>query len=134
MIKKLEAVHKKTIRMAGGQGARDYREACRKAGLNSIQEELEEADMVRTFRILYGHDKLDKNIFWKMEEARPGAGLRRFKEKEVRRTVATQRNAIGKKSFASRVQDPWNQLEDRVKLAKNPKAFRTADRKAKNLV
>ena len=76
MIKKLEAVHKKTIRMVGGQGARDYREACRKAGLNSIQEELEEADMVRTFRILYGHDKLDKNIFWKMEEARPGAGRR----------------------------------------------------------
>ena len=136
MIEKLDGMQKRGTRVAGGQGAMDYREACRKAVINSSQEELEEADMVRTFRIMHGHviDKLDKNIFWKMEEARPGAGRRRFKEKELRRTVATQIKAIRKKSFASRVQDPWNQLEDRVKLAKNPKAFRTAYRKAKYLV
>ena len=51
--------------MAEGLGAMDYREACRKAGINSMQEELEEADMVPTFRIMHCHviDKLDKNIF-----------------------------------------------------------------------
>ena len=89
--------------------------------------------MVRNFRIMHGHvmDKLEKNIFWKLEEARPGVVRRRFKEKELRRTVATQRKAIRKKSFASRVQDPWNQFEDHVELAKNRKAFRTAYRKAK---
>ena len=46
--------------MAGGQGASGYREACRKVGLNSIQEELDEADMVRTYQIMCGHDRVDK--------------------------------------------------------------------------
>ena len=120
--------------MAGGQGAGGYREACRKAGLNLIQEELDEADMVRTFRIMYGHDKLDKESFWKMEEARPTPGRRRFKEKEIRRTSGIQRKAIRKSSFASRVQDPWNSLEDRVKKCKNPVVFRKDYRTAKDLV
>ena len=132
-IDKLEAVQKRAVRMAGGLGAGSYKEACRRAGLNTIQEDLEEADMVRVYRIMYGHDKIDKELFWKMEEARPGVGRRRFKEKEVRRTVATQRKAVRKTSFASRVQDPWNQLHCDVKKAKNPRAFRAEYRKAKHL-
>ena len=55
---------------------------------------------------MYGHDKLDRNVFWQMEEARPGAGRRRFREREVKRSVATQRNAIRKRSFASRYKTP----------------------------
>ena len=81
----------------------------------------------------YGHDKIDKEVFWKMEEARPGVGRRRFKEKEVKRTVATQRKVVRKTSFASRVQDPWNLLHCDVKKAKNPRAFRAEYRKAKHL-
>ena len=45
-IEKLEAVQKRAVRMAGGLGAGSYKEACRRAGLNTIQEDLEEADMV----------------------------------------------------------------------------------------
>ena len=68
-----------------------------------------------------------------MEEAKQGAGRRRFKEKEIRRTIAVQRRDVRKVSFASRIQDPWNDLEDSVKLAKNPKSFRNAYKKSKNL-
>ena len=133
-VERLEVVQRRAVRMARGQGAGGYREACRKAGLNSIQEELDEADIVRTYRIMYGHDKLDKETFWKMEEARPTIGRRRFKEKEVRRTVSLQKKAMRKNSFASRVQDPWNSLEEGVKKSKNLTAFRKAYRKVKNLV
>ena len=69
-----------------------------------------------------------------MEEARAGIGRRRFKEKEIKRTIATQRKAIRKNSFSSRIQDPWNNLENSVKQAKNPKSFRIAYRKSKKLV
>ena len=99
-----------------------------------MQEELDEADMVRVFRILNGNDKVDKNIFWTIEEAREGAGRRRFKEKEIRRTVARHRKDVRKKSFASRVQDPWNSLSDSVKTSKTPRSFRRAYRKEKQLV
>ena len=99
-----------------------------------MQEELDEADMVQVYRILNGNDKVDKKMFWTMEEAREGAGRRRFKEKEIRRTLAMQRKDARKKSFASRVQDPWNSLSDSVKIVKTPQSFRRAYRKEKQLV
>ena len=133
-IAKLEAVQKRAVRMAGGQGDKPYQEACKEAGLNTVKEHLDEADIVRVFRIMNGDDKLDKKTFWTMEEARQGAGRRRFKEKEIRRTVAIQRSDVRKRSFASRIQDSWNDLCDSVKRSKNPRAFRRAYRKAKNLV
>ena len=133
-IEKLEGVQKRAMRMAGGLGDGDYRDACRGAGINMIKEELEVSDMVRVYRIMYGHDKVDKSVFWKLEEPRAGAGKRRFREKEISRTISVQRKDMRKRSFASRTQDPWNKLEDRVKLVNNPKSFRNAYKKAKNLV
>ena len=133
-VSKLESVQRRALNMAGGLTDRySYKEACRQAGMNMIEEELDEADMVRVFRILNGDDKIKKETFWQMEEARQGAGRRRFKEKEIRRTIAVQRRDVRKISFASRIQDPWNDLEDSVKLAKNPKSFRNAYKKSKNL-
>ena len=44
-IEKLEAVQKRAVRMAGGQGEKSCREACREVGLNTLEEELDEADM-----------------------------------------------------------------------------------------
>ena len=73
-------------------------------------------------------------MFWKLEEPRAGAGRRRFREKEISRTISVQRKDIRKRSFASRIQDPWNKLEDRVKMVNNPKSFRNTYKKAKNLV
>ena len=98
------------------------------------EEQLNEADMVRVFRIMNGDDHIDKESFWTLEGAREGAGRRRFKEKEIRRTVAFQRKDLRKNSFASRTQDPWNALNNSVKSAKNPKQFREAYRIAGNLV
>ena len=133
-VEKLEAVQRRAVRMAGGQGNKSYRDACREAGLNTVEEQLDEADMVRVFRIMNGDDKINKKMFWTMEEARQGAGRRRFKEKEIRRNIAGQRKEARKRSFASRVQDPWNSLKDSVKQATNPKLFRKAYREEKNLV
>ena len=56
------------------------------------------------------------------------------KVKENKRILALQRKNVRKTSFGSRIQDPWNDLEDHVKLAKTRKAFRMAYKKIKNLV
>ena len=86
--------------MPGVLGERNnYKEACRKAGMNTVAEELDEADMVRTFRIFNCDDKVRKETFLKLKEARPGAGRRCFKEKEIKRTISTQRKDLRKKGF-----------------------------------
>ena len=69
--------------MAGGLGGGNFKEACRRSGMNNIDDKLEEADMVRTFKIMYSNDKVEKTPFWKMAEAREGLGRRKFREKEV---------------------------------------------------
>ena len=81
-----------------------------------------------------GQDKIEKENFWTIEETTEGAGRRRFKTKEIRRTVASQRKDARKNSFASRVQDPWNSLSESVKSTKNPKQFRKAYRREMKLV
>ena len=56
-IEKLESVQRRALKMAGElEERKDYRAACRKAGLNTVEEELDEADLIRTFRIINGDD------------------------------------------------------------------------------
>ena len=133
-IGKLDGVQRRAMRMAGGLGAGSYRDPCRESGINMIEEELEVTDMTRVYRIMYGHDKVDKSVFWRMEGPGAGPGRRRFREKEVTRTLSIQRKDVRKRRFASWVQDQWNNLDDRVKFVRNPKLFRSAFKKAKNLV
>ena len=90
--------------------------------------------MVPVFRIINGNNKVDEKLLWTREVAKEGAERRRFKEKEVRRTIAMQRKKIRKKSFGSRGQDPWNALSDGVKLARTLQTFKRAYRMERNLV
>ena len=77
-IEKLEGVQRRAVRMAGGLEGYSYKDACKRAGMSMIEDELDEADMVRTYRIMNGNDKVEKTTFWKMAEAREGPGRRRF--------------------------------------------------------
>ena len=65
--------------------------------------------------------RFDQTTFWEMREARAGAGRRRFIGKDVSRTIAVQRKDIRKRSFASRVKDPWNKLDEGYKTKQLPK-------------
>ena len=116
-VVKREGVQKRAMRMAGGMGDKDYREACKREGMILIGEDLKVTDTTRVYCIIYGHDKIEKSTFWRMEQAREGAGRRRFREKEVTRTIATQRKETRKRSFVSRIQDDRNTLDDRIKKA-----------------
>ena len=66
-VEKLEAVQRRALRMAGGLKRSVYKEACRKVGLNTVEEELDMEDMVRTFRILNQDNKIKKETFWELE-------------------------------------------------------------------
>ena len=65
-----------------------------------------------------------------MEKARQGGDLGRKGFEERQQCNVDKR----KTSFGSRIQDPWNQLDDSVKKAKNPRALRNAHKKTKNLI
>ena len=78
-VSKMESVQKRALNMVGGLTDRyTYKEACRKAGMNTVEETLDEADMVRVFRILKRDDKVKKETFWHPSFWQPAEGdLRR---------------------------------------------------------
>ena len=80
-----------------------------------------------------GHNKVEKTTFWKMTEAREGPDRRRFREKEICRTVASHKKAVRKSSFAVRVQDPWNQLADTVRKPETQEPSDKLTRKLRTL-
>ena len=66
-----------------------------------------------------------------------GAGKRRSRQEKISGEGSdknTSNTKEGKQSFASRIQDEWNNLSDGIKKARNPKAFRSSYKKATNLV
>ena len=93
-VEKLKGIQRRALKMVGGLKRSDYKEACRKAGLNRVEEELDMTDLIRTFRILNNNDKINKEKFLELEEAREGAGRRRFRVKEIKRTLAVQKRML----------------------------------------
>ena len=59
-VEKLEGVQRRAVRTAGGLEGNSYKEACKRSGMSTIEDEVEEADMVRMYRIMSGHDKVEK--------------------------------------------------------------------------
>ena len=70
------------------QNRSDYNEACRKAGMNTMEEELDDGHTVRTFN---GDDKLNRENYGRWKRLNLAQEGEDFREKEVKRTIATQR-------------------------------------------
>ena len=92
---------------------------CKEAELNSPEEELELADMVRVFRIMNGFDNIKKEDYWLMAEDGPGLA-RRYEREET--------------SFAARTAAPWKALPEDVRLETTPRKFRESLKKHWNLL
>ena len=91
---KLKVVQKRAARMAGGQGYKSSIESCREACFDALEKELDEADMLRVFRIKNKNNKVYNEYFWTLEEARQGAGRRRFREKKVKQTEGFKKEKL----------------------------------------
>ena len=73
-------------------------ESCREAGFNTLEKELDKADMLRVFRIMNKNNNMYIKYFWMLEEARQGAERRRFREKEIKQTEGFKKEKLCIKS------------------------------------
>ena len=57
----LEKVQKRAISMTSGLSGSTYEEKRREVGLTSLEERRKRGDMIQVWKILHGHDHVDKN-------------------------------------------------------------------------
>ena len=113
--------------MVSGLKATTYEERLTELGLTSLEERRHQADMLQTFKIIHGLDKVKRETWFKM------AG----ESERVTRSVADPLNLkllpgrldVRRNFFANRVISDWNNVPTNLKRSKNVTIFKNGYRK-----
>ena len=105
---KVEKVQKRATRLCDEIRHLTYEERLAKLKLPSMYYRRERGDMIQTYKILNGHDRLDKETIL---PARKFHKTRGHSKKLVKRHACF---GLGKFSFGPRVTDSWNSLPERI--------------------
>lgn len=107
-INLLEGVQRRATKLVGFCRNLEYRDRLEYLGLTTLETRRLRGDMIQTFKILTGKDRLDRDLFFELNINDRCRG-HKFKLKKPR-----SRLDIRKFSFAHRVVDEWNRLPDGV--------------------
>jgi hypothetical protein len=117
----LESVQEKAVRNTAGLKGATYIERCTETGLEGLEERRRKQDLMQTFKIVKGFDKVDSEKVFKKMTHRAGTRLA-ADPWNLQKDRATKE--VRMHSFSVRVVDHWNQLEARKKSLSNPSAFK----------
>ena len=62
----IERVQKAAVKMISGLEGKTYEERCREIGLDSMERRKEDADMIQTFKIIAGEDKVERGTWFQL--------------------------------------------------------------------
>ena len=120
-IQCLESVQQRAIRAISGLRATTYEEKLRELGIPSLQERRIEIDMVQTFKIVKGIDKVECELWFERADSRRPTRSNTAKHSLVpRRTQHEYRRNF----FSSRVVDHWNSLPSEMREARTVSQFK----------
>ena len=115
-IEILERVQKRAVNFIVGLSGRTYEDKLRELNMSSLAERRKKFDLVQTFKILNGHDRVDFSIWFKTV----GDNANR-----LTRNTAYSKNLVTTRSRTSiRVINLWNNLPTDVKDARTVKLFK----------
>ena len=120
-IQCLESVQQRAVRAISGLRATTYEEKLRELGIPSLQERRIEIDMVQTFKIVKGIDKVECELWFERADSRRPTRSNTVKHSLVpRRTQHEYRRNF----FSSRVVDHWNSLPSEMREARTVSQFK----------
>jgi ribonuclease P/MRP protein subunit RPP40 len=119
----LEKVQRRAVGMVSNLRERSYEGRLAEAGMTSLEDRRVRGDMITTYKIMSGKDKVDPGIFFNL--AAEGAGPRTRRAEGVRNIRPDRAKLdIRRYSFSQRVANRWNSLPDNLKRAKTVLAFK----------
>ena len=122
----LEKVQKRMINMIPGLRGR-YEDKLRELGMTTLQRRRERGDMIQTWRIMNGKDRVDPSKWFRLQEdqTREGAtSTRRHQGYQALLPMPPARLEVRRNFFSNRVVDQYNSLPDSVKRASSVNGFK----------
>ena len=123
-IELLEKVQKKAIRQITGLSASTYEDKLKELGIESLRQRRVRFDLLQTYKIINGIDKVDKSIWFTLVSEIDGRNTRLndCPFNLVREKVS--RTEIRNNFFSQRVISTWNALPSFVKESQSLNAFK----------
>jgi ribonucleases P/MRP protein subunit RPP40 len=112
----LEKVQERAVKAISGLTARDYADRLKEIGLPTLEARRMEADMIQTYKIISDSEKeMCEQLFEMAANRRP------TRQNAGKSNLVAQRAAHGYRQgfYSVRVSEPWNNLPDSVKEARN---------------
>ena len=111
----LEKVQRRAVGMVSNLRGRSYEERLAEAGMLSLEDRRLRGDMIATYRIMTGKDKVEPGMFFGLAEDVPGVQTRQSAHHHIRAQPVRPRLDIRRHSFSQRVITDWNRLPDNLK-------------------
>ena len=117
-IQELEKVQRKMTKLVPELRDLTYEERCKKFGITTLEKRRVRGDMIETFKIIYGYENIDRNIFFEFADGSTRSNMCKLKKREHLRTT-TRAN-----TFSVRIVNTWNALPEHVVTAPSISAFK----------
>ena len=119
--KVLEKVQERAIRMISNLRGRCYQDRLKEVGMTTLEERRRRGDMIATYRILTGKDRVSPDQWFHMARE---TGTRQSKG-----YLSVEKPVLGKlefrrSQFSQRVSGDWNSLPDWVRRASTVNSFK----------
>jgi hypothetical protein len=118
----LEKVQRRAVSMVSGLSGTSYEEKLEELGMLTLKERRHQADMVQVYKILHGHDNVNKGQWFNLAGER---GVSTRLATGVLNLIKPRCNTEMRANFFSvRVTDCWNVVPDEIKMAKSVWQFK----------
>ena len=122
----LEKIQQRAVAMISGLKGDSYEERLRELGLTTLEERRHQADMVQTFKILRGFDKVKSDTWFQRVETTGRVTRSAADPLNLRQQAA--RLEIRRNFFSNRVIEAWNEVPSEIKNARTVQSFKRAYR------
>jgi hypothetical protein len=123
----LEKIQRRAISMISGLKSTTYEEKLKELGITTLEERRHQSDMVQTFKILHGYDRVNcDKLFVRADQTnlttRSATGPLNLRQQAARLEV--RRNF-----FSIRVVEEWNKIPSTIKMASSVTSFKNRYKK-----
>ena len=120
----LENVQRRAVAMVSGLKSSTYEDKLRELKLDSLEHRRERSDMVQTYKVIHGLDRVDHSKWFNLVEASENGRVTR--QSACPKNICPTRSRLDIRSnfYSSRVINKWNSLPSEVKLAPNLNLFK----------
>ena len=120
----LERVQRRALRMVSNLRGRTYEARLEEVGMTSLEDRRVRGDMITTYRIMTGKDKVDPRLFFDLVADGVGPRTRGVRGVYNIRAV-NDRLEVRRNFFSQRVVNTWNSLPDSLRGVGTVLGFKT---------